>query len=199
VQLKVTGTRIEKFQETTKMTTLNLARFQHQWVRAVTRQSSALWVGFAITLTMLGYHLWSGKLFMFPLYGLIALVIMIISGHWKKTPKPVRLIALGSVLTIFTWLVMIEYAQPAHALFFNKLFDILTSATDSWNVKIPNVPKWLAEGLRAIGVVVVAGVVVRLLRSRDGEEDETSRVFGKFMKVLILLGLGDAMLSLFNI
>jgi hypothetical protein len=146
------------------------------------------WLGLAITAVMLSHHVFTGKLFLIPLYGIVTVVLLIIDRHWRRTPRPVRVIALVSVLTLFVWFVITANA-PAHALFFNRLLDILKSATSSWGVSIPDVPN----------VVIVAGVLIRLLRSREGEEDETSRSFGKFMKVLIILGLGDAMLSLFNI
>jgi hypothetical protein len=156
------------------------------------------WLGLAITAVMLSHHVFTGKLFLIPLYGIVTVVLLIIDRHWRRTPRPVRVIALVSVLTLFVWFVISANA-PAHALFFNRLLDILKSATKSWGVDVLDVPNWIAQGMRAIGVVIVAGVLIRLLRSREGEEDETSRSFGKFMKVLIILGLGDAMLSLFNI
>ena len=99
---------------------------------------------------------------------------------------------------IFAWAAMTCHAS-AQALLFNKLFDALTKAMSAWGVPVPQLPNWMTQGLKMIALVIVVPVFIRLLRSREGEEDETSRAFGKIMKVIVILGLGDATLSLFDV
>ncbi|MGB8702820.1 MAG: hypothetical protein WCD18_25675 [Thermosynechococcaceae cyanobacterium] len=135
---------------------------------------------------------------MVPLYGLTTYVLLTLGKYWKNTPKPVRTVALGSVIVLFGWAAITAHAS-AQALLFNKLFDALTKAMTAWGVPVPQLPNWMTQGLKMIALVIVVPVFVRLLRSRDGEEDETSRAFGKIMKVIVILGLGDATLSLFDV
>lgn len=121
-----------------------------------------------------------------------------VGKYWSKTPKPVRVLALGSVSVIFAWSALTCH-NSAQALLFNKLFNALTTAVNAWGVAVPKLPDWMTQGLKLIALVIVVPVFIRLLRSRDGEEDETSRAFGKIMKTVVILGLGDAVLSLFDI
>jgi hypothetical protein len=89
---------------------------------------------------------------------------------------------------------------PAHALFFNKLFDLLTQAIAAFGVPgLDAVPNWITQGFKILAFIAVAGIIVKLLRSRQGDEEEDGKAFAKVIKFVIILALGDVLLSLIGV
>jgi hypothetical protein len=89
---------------------------------------------------------------------------------------------------------------PAHALFFNKLFDALTNALQSFDVPgLDNVPTYITQGFKVFAFVIVGGIIIKLLRSRPGDDEEDAKGIAKVVKFVIVLALGDVLLSLIGV
>ena len=97
------------------------------------RQTPTSAIALAVTTGMLGFHVFTGEVFMLPLYAVATYALRTISKYWARTPKPIRVLSLGSVSLIFAWAAMTCHAS-AQALLFNKLLQALTTAMTAWGV-----------------------------------------------------------------
>lgn len=89
---------------------------------------------------------------------------------------------------------------PAHALFFNKLFDLLSAAITAFGVPgLDAVPNWITQGFKILAFIAVAIIIVKLLKTRQGDEEETGKGFAQVIKFVIILALGDVLLSLIGV
>lgn len=154
---------------------------------------------YGIVGLMLAFRVGSGGFFILPLYIAAASGLVILQRYRRQTPKPVRIVALLAIATSFTWFSLTSLA-PAHALFFNKLFDLLTQSVTAFGVPgLDKVPNWITQGFKILAFIAVASIIVRLLKSRQGDDEETSRGFAQVIKFVIILALGDVLLSLMGV
>lgn len=178
---------------------LNSSNPQNQFTRWVKAQKPVHWASYAIFGVMVIVRALTGGLFILPVYFLAAYALVIVNQYRRKTPKQVRVVALVAIVTAFAWASMTSFA-PAHALFFNKLFDLLTQAIGAFGVPgLENVPNWITQGFKILAFIAVAGIIIKLLRSRQGDEEEDGKSFAKVIKFVIILALGDVLLSLIGI
>jgi hypothetical protein len=90
--------------------------------------------------------------------------------------------------------------MPAHALFFNRFFDLLTSAIQAFGIPaLDQIPNWVAQFFRIAAYIVVGGIIIALLRARQGDDEEVSRGVSKIIRILLTLGLGDLLLSIIGV
>lgn len=181
------------------MTTINLSNPQKQlsvWVKA---QKPIDWISYAIAGAMLLVRALTGGLFVVPLYIGVAYGLVTLNKYRRKTPKPVRVVALVGIATTFIFFSLTSFA-PAHALFFNTLLDLLTKALTAFGVPgLDKVPNWIVQGFKIITLVSVGAIFVKLLRSRQGDEEETTKGFSQVIKVILILAIGDVVLSLIGV
>jgi hypothetical protein len=178
---------------------LNPSKPQHQLKRWVKAQKPVHWASYAVFGAMVSVRAVTGGLFILPLYFIAAYALVIVNQYRHKTPKQVRLVALVAIATAFAWGSMTSFA-PAHALFFNKLFDLLTTAITAFGVPgLDAVPNWITQGFKILAFIAVAIIIVKLLKTRQGDEEETGKGFAQVIKFVIILALGDVLLSLIGV
>ena len=119
-------------------------------------------------------------------------------SHTLRSRLLKRLSFMG-IIALFT-VLSIGVADPAHALFFNRIDTILNTAISAFGVsEISAVRGWVVNGLKFVGVVIVGGIVIASLKSRPGDDEENSAGFRRFIGFFIKLLLGDLLLSLFGV
>jgi RNA polymerase sigma factor (sigma-70 family) len=181
----------------------------------VSQQTSIDWASYLFAGADLTAHaLTPGGLVAIPLYGVTAIGIASLMQYRSRLPafsisigkNRLRLKRKASFLAVLS-LIAFAFAsaslslfQPAHALFFDTIGQILKALIGLFGVQgLDNVPNYVAGGLAMFGLVLFASQAIKFLRYRENDPDAYSDIIQGAIKVFVVLAIGDVILSFFRI